>query len=96
MEDELIKQIIFLVAILIGQVLTVYIPYRNKRIQDGRPFDMNYVYSMFVGFAVLAVGSMNSDLIMTMPLTLTTVMLLMFGAGAVQRNIINPVTPQKG
>lgn len=90
---EQLKPLIFLIAIVIGQILMVYIPYRNKRIQDGRPFDRNYVYSMLLGFISMAVISIQSDAIRAMPLSIDTVLILLFLAGGAQK-IINDVTPQ--
>lgn len=91
---EQFKPFIFLISIVIGQILMVYIPYRNKRIQDGRPFDRNYVYSMLLGFVSMAVISIQSNAISAMPLSIDTVLILLFLAGGAQK-IINDVTPIK-
>lgn len=93
MDEEVTKQIIFLLAIIIGQVLTVYIPYRNKRVADGRAFDLSYAYTAILGYIGMATLALSSDAIMSMPLTAATVMTLVFGSGLLQRTVIAPITP---
>jgi len=93
MELEAFKPLIFLLAIVIGQVILVYIPYRNKRIQDGRKFDMNYVYTLLLGFVLMAVISVQSATVQAMPLSFDSVFALMFVSGATQ-TIINKATPK--
>jgi len=95
METELLKQIIFPIAIFIGQFITVYIPYYNKRREDGRPFDKNYLYTSLIGFVGLSAIAVQNSMIMGMPLDVASIVTLVFGGGLVQRDLISKVTPKK-
>ena len=95
MDAETIKQIVFLFAIVIGQTLMVLIPYLNKQKQDGRKFDLNYIYTAILGYICMAVVSMQSDMVMSMDLNLMNVLILMFGSAAMQKNVIASLTPKQ-
>ena len=94
MDEEAIKQIVFLLAIFIGQILTVYIPYRNKQKDDGRPFDLSYAYTAVLGYIGMATLAINSEFIMSMPLEAASVMTLIFTSGVLERTFIAPITPK--
>ena len=93
MDLEPYKEIIFFLAIVLGQILMVYIPYRNKRIDDGRPFDQSYVYSMIMGFFGMAAVALQTGILSDMPLEISSVLALMFSSSFVQ-SVINKATPK--
>ena len=95
MHIETLKPIIFLLAIVIGQILMVYIPYYNKQKADRREFDINYVYTAVIGYICMAVVALQSEQIMSMSLDFTSVMILMFGGAAIQREIFAKATPKQ-
>jgi len=95
MDTETIKPIVFLLAIVIGQILLVYVPFALKQQQDGREFDLNYAYTAFIGFVVMAVGAMASETIMNMPLEFMSVMYLAFGGAVIQGAVVGRVTPKR-
>ena len=95
MEIETLKPIIFLLAIVVGQILMVYVPYYNKQKADGRKFDMNYAYTAIIGYVCMAVAALQSEQIMSMSLDFTSVMILMFGGAVIQREIFAKTTPKR-
>ena len=95
MDTILTKQIVFCLAIIIGQCALVLVPYINKQRADGREFDMNYCYTAIVGYIIMATTVLNTDSIMVMELSFPSVMMLMFGGGIVQKEFIAKVTPKK-
>jgi hypothetical protein len=94
MDPELTKQLAFVAAIIVGQVLMSLIPYLNKEKEDGREFDLNYAYTAVIGFAVMATVALQTDAIMAMELTFPSIMILMFGGAAVQVGIVSKMTPK--
>ena len=94
MEIETLKPIIFIIVILFGCILRTYIPYRIKRIKDGRPFNFEYVYSMFMGFLVTSIIVINTDIISMMSLEITSLLILFAGGNGVQ-DMINRAMPRK-
>lgn len=94
MDPILTKQLSFVAAIVVGQILMTLIPYLNKEKEDGRAFDMNYVYTAVLGFAVMGTMALQTSAIMSMDLTFTSLMILMFGGAAVQTGIVSKLTPK--
>ena len=94
MELETFKSIIFILAIIMGCIMRTYIPYRIKRIKDGRKFDFEYVYSMFMGFLITSVTVTNIDVIISMPLNYISILILFVGGNGVQ-DMINRSMPRK-
>ena len=95
MDYETKKQIIFLFAIVIGQILMVLVPYLNKQKEDGRKFDINYLYTAVLGYLSMAVVSLQSETIMNMDISVMNILLLMFGSAAIQKNVIASITPKQ-
>ena len=95
MDTETLKPFVFLVAIIVGQILLVYVPYYLKQREGERPFDPNYAYTAIIGFVVMAVGAMSSETVMNMPLEFMSIMYLMFGGALVQGAVFGRVTPKR-
>ena len=93
MDPLLTKQLVFVAAIVIGQICMVLIPYLNKEKEDGREFDLGYAYTAVIGFLVMATVALQTDTIMAMELTFPSIMILMFGGAIVQRGVISKLTP---
>lgn len=87
------RYVIILGALVVGQFISVYLPYRKKRIEDGRPFDSNYLVSSIVTYVGTGTVALGTPIIANMPLTAASVMTLIFGAGVLQERI-NRVVPK--
>ena len=93
MDPLLTKQLVFVAAIIVGQILMVLIPYLNKQKEDGRKFDLGYAYTAIIGFIIMAVTMLQTDAIMSMELTFSSIMVLMFGGAIVQKGVVSKLTP---
>ena len=95
MDTETLKPVAFLAAIVIGQILLVYVPYYLKQREDGRPFDELYAYTAAIGYLMMAVGALSSDVIMDMPFEFMSIMYLMFGGALAQGAVFGRITPKR-
>ena len=93
MELELYKQPIFMLAIVAGQIITVYLPYRKAQHESGVKFDRNYLTTAIGSYVVMGAGVLGTPAIMALPVTFATVMTLMFGSGLIQQQI-NKIVPK--
>ena len=93
MDPLLTKQLVFVAAIIVGQILMVLIPYLNKEREDGREFDLGYAYTAIIGFVIMATVALQTDTVMSMELTFPSIMILMFGGAIVQRELVSRLTP---
>ena len=93
-EIDTLKQIIFVAAVLAGCIMRIYIPYRIKRIKEQKPFDLEYVYAMALGFLITAIGVLQIDVIMAMPLEFESVIIIFISGNGLQ-DIINRAIPKR-
>jgi hypothetical protein len=93
MDLELYKQPIFMLAIVAGQIITVYLPYRKVRKEKGLVFDKNYLYSAIGSYVAMGAAVLGTPMIMALPVTGATVLTLMFGSGLIQQQI-NKMVPK--